>query len=82
MTNNDYTGNVINNISKMRLGIIMVKCPNCKRELTNPKKTWTYGQFEVQAYSCQCGTKFREYTKEEKHSFMLKLEKGRGFVRA
>jgi len=81
MMNNDYTENAINNINKTRLGIIMVKCPNCKRELTKPKKTWTYGQFEVQAYSCECGTNFREYTKDGKHSFTLQLKKGR-FVKA
>jgi len=60
----------------------MVECPNCKKELTKPKKSWSYGQFIVQAYSCNCGTRFREYTKDGKHSFTLKLEKGRGFVKA
>jgi len=60
----------------------MVKCPNCDKELTKPQKTWTYRQFRVDVYSCSCGTKFREYTKDGKHSFMLKLEKGKGFVRA
>jgi len=54
----------------------MVKCPNCKREVTK------YGQFTVQAYSCDCGTDFREYTKAGKHSFTLKLKKGKGFVKA
>jgi len=60
----------------------MVKCPNCKREVTKPKKTWKYGQFTVQAYLCDCGTDFREYTKAGKHSFALKLKKGKGFVKA
>lgn len=60
----------------------MVKCPNCEKELTQPKNSWAYGPFTVQAYSCNCGTRFREYIKDGKHSFMLKLEKGRGFVRA
>ena len=59
----------------------MVKCPNCKKEVNAPEKTWVYGQFAVQAYSCDCGTKFREYTKDGKHSFMLKLRKGKGFVK-
>jgi len=81
MTNNDSTGNIINHINKTRLGIIMVKCLNCKRELTKPKKTWTYSQFEVQAYSCECGTNFREYTMDGEHSFTLQLKKGR-FVKA
>lgn len=47
-----------------------------------PKKSWTYGLFKVQAYSCDCGTDFREYTKAGKHSFTLKLKKGKGFVKA
>jgi hypothetical protein len=62
--------------------IIMAKCPNCKKELAKPKKTWTYGIFKVQAYSCDCGTDFREYTKAGKHSFTLKLKKGKGFIKA
>ena len=59
----------------------MVKCPNCKKELSKPKKSWTYGQFAVQAYSCDCGTDFREYTKARKHSFTLKVKKGKGFIK-
>lgn len=61
----------------------MVKCPKCKKDLSKPTKTWTYGQFEVQAFSCtNCGTQFREYTKDGKHSFTLKLVKGKAFVKA
>ena len=60
----------------------MVKCPNCKNEVSKPKKTWKYMGFDVQAYSCDCGTRFREYTKNGKHSFTLKLVKGKGFVKA
>jgi len=60
----------------------MVKCPNCKGEVRKPKKTWKYGQFTVEAYSCECGTDFREYTKAGKHSFTLKLKKGKGFLKA
>lgn len=59
----------------------MAKCPNCKKEIAKPKKTWTYGQFEVQSYSCNCGTRFREYTKAGKHSFTLKVQKGKGFIK-
>jgi len=55
----------------------MAKCPNCKKENPKPDKTWKYGQFTVQAYSCDCGTDFREYTREGKHSFTLELQKGR-----
>ena len=61
--------------------MIMVKCPNCKKEVNTPEKTWKYGQFTVQAYSCDCGMRFREYTKDGKHSFMLKLQKGKGYVK-
>ena len=57
--------------------IIMTECPNCKRKLTEPRRSWTYGVFKVQAFSCDCGTKFREYTKAGKHSFILQLKKGR-----
>jgi len=61
----------------------MVKCPNCKKEVSKPKKTWTYGRFAVQAYSCgNCGTEFREYMQAGKHSFTLKLKKGKGYIKA
>jgi len=63
--------------------ILMTKCPNCKKENLKPNKTWKYGQFTVQAYSCaSCGTDFREYSRAGKHSFTLKLKKGKGFVKA
>jgi len=65
------------------MGINMAKCPNCRKEVKKPKKTWTYGLFEVQAYSCDnCNTDFREYQKDGKHSFTLKLKKGKGFIKA
>jgi hypothetical protein len=60
----------------------MVKCPNCKKEMTKPDKTWKYGVFTAQAYSCSCGAKFREYTKNGKHSFTLKYQKGKGYRKA
>jgi hypothetical protein len=60
----------------------MVKCPNCKKEQNKPKKAWKYGLFTVHFYSCDCGTDFREYTKAGKHSFTLKLQKGKGFIKA
>jgi DNA-directed RNA polymerase subunit RPC12/RpoP len=50
----------------------MVKCPTCKKEVAKPEKIWKYGRFLVDAYSCsKCGTHFREYTINGKHSFML-----------
>jgi transposase-like protein len=61
----------------------MVKCPNCKKEQAKSKKTWTYGRFAVQAYSCgNCGIQFGEYTKNGKQSFALKLQKGKGYIKA
>jgi len=61
----------------------MVKCPKCKKDVSKSEKAWTYGQFEVQAFACSsCGTRFREYTKDGKHSFMLKFVKGKAFVKA
>jgi hypothetical protein len=50
----------------------MVKCPACKREFDKSKKSWDYGQFRVDAYSCECGTDLREYSLKGKHSFFLK----------
>jgi len=68
---------------KRSKGTIMAKCPNCKKEQNKPEKTWKYGQFTVQAYSCSsCGAQYRDYTKDGKHNFTLKLEKGKGFVKA
>jgi transposase-like protein len=62
----------------------MTKCPNCKKEVAKLVKKWKYGNFSVQAYSCgNCKTQFREYyDKNGKYSFALKLQKGRGYVRA
>jgi len=61
----------------------MARCPNCKKEVKKPNKTWKYGQFTVKAYTCKnCKTEFREYFKDGKHSFTLKLEKGKGYIKA
>jgi len=61
----------------------MAKCPNCKKEQNKPDKRWKYGQFTVQFYSCKnCGTNFRDYLKAGKHSFTLKLKKGKGYIKA
>ncbi|MEM3823890.1 MAG: hypothetical protein QXH87_03055 [Candidatus Bathyarchaeia archaeon] len=38
----------------------MAKCPNCKKDVDNPQKTWQYGIFTVKAYTCQnCKTQFK-----------------------
>lgn len=63
--------------------MIMTKCPNCKKENPKPTKTWKYGQFTVQAFTCSnCKTQYREYTRNGKHSFTLKLQKGKGYKKA
>jgi transposase-like protein len=64
--------------------IIMAKCPNCKNETPKPAKTWKYGIFTVQAYTCNnCKTQYREYyDKNGKLSFTLKLQKGKGYRKA
>jgi hypothetical protein len=56
----------------------MPKCPGCKREISKAEKSWTYGPFRVKAYSCQCGTDFREYIRNGEIIFILKREKGEG----
>ncbi len=57
----------------------MIKCPNCGKEQTKPKKSWKYDIFTVQDHLCNnCGTHFRDYLKDGKHSFTLKHKKGKG----
>jgi len=62
----------------------MAKCPNCKTENPTPNKKWKYGIFAVNAYTCEnCKTQFREYLdKNGKNSFTLKLQKGKGYIKA
>jgi len=61
----------------------MAKCPGCGANVEKSSKTWRYGVFTVNAYTCgNCGLRFREYFREGKYIFTLKLEKGRGFVKA
>jgi hypothetical protein len=45
------------------------------REFEKRKKAWNYRQFKVEAYTCECGTDFREYSLKGKHSFFLKKSK-------
>jgi hypothetical protein len=61
----------------------MAKCPICGTEVVKPSKKWKYGKFNAESFDCHCGTKFREYTLDGKHSFTLKFEKGKdkGFVK-
>jgi hypothetical protein len=52
-------------------------------QVIKPDKTWKYRVFKAEAYVCSnCGTKFREYTKNGKYSFTLKVKKGKGFIKA
>jgi transcription initiation factor IIE alpha subunit len=61
----------------------MAKCPKCNEALSKPDKSWKYGIFQVEAFTCQnCKTQFREYTKSGKYAFTLKLEKGKGYIKA
>ncbi|MCC6018912.1 MAG: hypothetical protein LM601_07770 [Candidatus Verstraetearchaeota archaeon] len=62
----------------------MSKCPNCGFVNSSPRKMWKYGNFTVQAYTCSnCGTRYQEYyDKSGKLSFILKLQKGKGYVKA
>jgi len=53
----------------------MVKCPDCMKEHKKYKKKWKYGKFDVEAYTCECGTMLNEYKLEGKHSFALKRPK-------
>lgn len=53
----------------------MVKCPNCSKEKPSFKKKWKYGTFDVEAYVCECGTKFRSYKKAGQEVFILKKNK-------
>jgi len=61
----------------------MVKCPGCGADIEKSDKTWKYGIFTVYAYKCKsCGTQFRDYIRNGESIFMLKLEKGKGYVKA
>ena len=53
----------------------MGKCPDCMKEYREHKKKWKYGRFDVEAYTCECGTNFREYSLEGKHNYTLKNNK-------
>jgi hypothetical protein len=68
-----------------------MKCPKCGKNKKIPNKSWQYGIFKVDTYSCDCGTQFRVYKslfldwdentsgkhKIEEHKFILQLENGR-----
>lgn len=60
----------------------MGKCPDCMKEYKQHKKKWKYASFDVEAYTCECGTDFREYTSKGKHSFTMKRKKGKRWEKA
>jgi C4-type Zn-finger protein len=71
---------LLSHLKASRIGVvIMAKCPSCGKEAAKSKKTWKYGQFIVEVYDCKCGTRFRDYSQNGKHSFTLKLSKGKGY---
>ena len=53
----------------------MAVCPDCKKKQVKLEKKWKYGPFDVEAYSCKCGTEFRSYKKDGVESFKLKKNK-------
>ena len=53
----------------------LVNCPDCGKEYKEYKKKWKYGQFDVEVYSCTCGTDLRSYKKDDVESFKLKRSK-------
>jgi hypothetical protein len=69
--------------TKHKQGILMAKCPYCKKEVQKPNKSWKYGIFQVKAYTCgNCGTQFRDYELDGMPKFTLRLKKGKGYVKA
>jgi hypothetical protein len=61
--------------------MLLVKCPDCLKEISECNKKWKYGQFDVEAFSCECGTDFRSYKKGGVESFKLKRKKSGGKFR-
>lgn len=53
----------------------MVNCPDCKKESIGYLKKWKYGHFDVEVYTCECGTDFRSYTMSGIEKFKLKKSK-------
>lgn len=74
----------------------MMQCPVCGKNNNIPTKSWQYWIFRVDAYSCECGAKFRNYRSMQldlkgnsdiakgklvEHSFILLHTKGRQWER-
>ena len=53
----------------------MPKCPDCLRESNKIKKQWKFSHYDVEAYSCECGTDFRSYKMDGNEKFKLKKGK-------
>jgi hypothetical protein len=79
---NNATSDILLPRSRSNLGVEMAKCPKCGRETVKPSKKWRYGHFTVEFFECVCRTKFKNYSIKGKYSFTLKLEKGKGYIKA
>ena len=74
-------------IGTIIIGLLIILISEIRPGATQPEHTVTCQacghQNSEKAEFCEnCGTKFRDYAKKGKHSFMLKLQKGKGYVRA
>jgi len=50
-------------------------CPDCNRVITEIKRKWKDGPYDVEDFRCACGTEFESYKKDGKESFKLKKDK-------
>ena len=46
------------------------------KEVAKIKNSWRFGIFNVEAFSCECGTNFRSFKKDGIERFKLKKSKG------
>jgi len=50
----------------------MVKCPRCKREISNALKEWDYSAFHVKLFNCEkCSKTFKAYYRADKLSHTI-----------
>jgi len=50
-------------------------CPDCNRVITEIKRKWKDGKYDVEGFCCECGTEFESYKEDGKESFTLKKGK-------
>ena len=54
----------------------MVKCPRCRKEVTNASKEWNYAVFRVKLLNCEkCEKTFKVYYREGKLSHTIPKSK-------